>query len=175
MKITKIILVFVLIAALAAPLFLAGCGTEGGNETAAQTDGAVPDTGKSADSTGAADSSADSSADSVTDTAEPGTPYTNPLEGTETIPEPEIKVENDDGGMTMREYKFFKTRLFEAKDGTKYNWFQFYNACVTGKIRLDDAEVLSFAEECFDFFEDNEFAQRDNAETLVNAAKGLIG
>lgn len=175
MKITKLLLVFVLIAALAAPLFLSGCGTEGGNETAAQSDSAAPDTEKSADSTGAADSTANSAADSSTDTAEPEAPYTNPLAGTETIPEPEIKVENDDGGMTMREYKFFKTHLFEAKDGTKYNWFQFYNACVTGKIRLDDAEVLSFAEECFDFFEDNEFAQRDNAETLVNAAKGLIG
>ena len=175
MKITKILLVFVLIAALAAPLFLSGCGTESGNETAAQSDGAAPDTEKSADSTGAADSTANSAADSSTDTAEPEAPYTNPLAGTETIPEPEIKVENNDGGMTMREYKFFKTHLFEAKDGTKYNWFQFYNACVTGKIRLDDAEVLSFAEECFDFFEDNEFAQRDNAETLVNAAKGLIG
>ena len=95
-----------------------------------------------------------------------------------------IKVENVSkkyklgqiGGMTLREYKFYKTHLFEAKDGTQYNWFQFYNACVTGKIRLDDTEVLSFADECFEFFDDNDIpVQRDNAETLVNAAKGLIG
>ena len=171
-KITYIV-VFALIAVLTTAL-LAGCGTE--DEKPADDTGASTDV-QSAENTPSdvtADvPSTDAPSDSISDTE--STAYANPLEGYETLSE-DYSVANDENGVSMREYKFYRTHQFDKGDGTTYSWFQFYNACVTGELKLNDPAVIEYAEDCYDFFEDNEVPRElEHAKTLLDAAKGLAG
>ena len=206
MKITKILIISVLVLALAAPLFLAGCGSDAGTETsgAAGTEAntvstdSTPADSISADSTSADSTSADiTSADSTsadtaatTDapdvTAEPVSTdenteevplddsYVNPLEGLEMLSE-DTSVANDDNGITLREFKFYRNHQFE-KNGVTYHWFSFYNACVKGELRLSDPDVVNYARECYEFFEENDVEREiAHAKTLIDAAEKLAG
>ena len=165
MKLTKIILIFVLTAALAAPLFLAGCGSD-----EADADSAAP-SDKTADTTGVTWDTADAP-DTTAQTTDPD--YDNPLEGLETISE-DTSVSNDPYGISLRELKFYKNQKFE-KDGATYYWLEFYNACVRGELKLTDPDVVTYAEECLEFFEENDIDREvTHAKTLLDAAKGLAG
>ena len=176
MKHTKLFLTVILVLALSASLFLAGCGSDSGSESAAgitDEQSAAPDTTGTPSQT--APDTAEQSSEAPSDSTTEETPYVNPLEGYAELPE-DISVSNEEGGISMREHRFYKTSVYEKEDGTAYNWFQFYNACVRGELRLDDPAVLDYAEMCLEFFTEYDVpAQQPNAETLINAAKGLIG
>ncbi len=169
MKLTKIIIILVLIAALAAPLFLAGCGSdEADAQTAAPSD-------KTSDTTGVSWDTADAP-DTAEQTTEQTTAsdYVNPLEGLETISE-DTSVTNDDSGISLRELKFYRNQQFE-KNGVTYHWFSFYNACIRGELKLTDPDVVTYVEECYEFFEENNVAKEIvHAKTLLDAAAQLAG
>ena len=102
-------------------------------------------------------------------------PYVNPLKGYEKIPVMDIKKELNDGKLDLREYKFLKTNLFTSGDKT-YDWFAFYNACVSGEIKLTDPEAASYASDSFDTFEEFGLTGfKEQANTILDAVKGLAG
>ncbi len=173
MKKTALIIIFALVAALTASL-LAGCGADnkdGNADTDAKTEAQSAENAP-ADTDKSPDTDAPAQSDAQTDG---GATYVNPLEGYETLSE-DYSVANDENGVSMREYKFYRTHQFDKGDGTTYSWFQFYNACVTGELRLNDQAVVEYAEDCYDFFEDNEVQRElEHAKTLLDAAKGLAG
>ena len=77
------------------------------------------------------------------------------------------------GKFTTKSYKYIKSNLFKSSTtGFKYNWYEFYNACVTGVLDITDAECLSYAEECLAFFSENELPdEAGQATALIGAAK----
>ncbi len=77
------------------------------------------------------------------------------------------------GKFTTKSYKYIKSNLFKSSTtGFKYNWYEFYNACVTGVLDITDAECLSYAEECLAFFNENELPdEAAQATALIGAAK----
>ena len=169
MKTTKFLLIFALVAALSASLFLAGCGSD--SKDAPSADTAVQSTAAGTDSASSGTTSDSGSAAPQTEDA-PDVPYVNPLEGKETVSEEFAVGEN----LSLRQYKLLKSMLFEDKGGKSYNWYEFYNACIRGEIKLTDTDAVTYAGDSFEFFEEfgmeNEMAQ---AQTVVDAAKGLAG
>ena len=158
----------IIIVSLAVSL-LASCG-----EDAKGTDSAA-----SSGDTAASDvSTSESAADTAEDTqdADTGDSYVNPLEGLETVAEDLSDAEDDEGGISMREYKYLKTVVYTGEDGSEYNWLQFYNACVKGELKLADPAVAEYARACLEDFEAMEFsAIAEQAKTIVDAAAGLNG
>ncbi len=148
---------------------LAFCSCGGSDAKKTKPDN-VPDTSVVTGGTAAdtSERSADGS-DAVSETEDDG--YVNPLEGAETVSE-EIEL-NEEEGMSMAEYRLLKKSYFTAGD-KKYTWFEFYNACVTGELKLTDPNVADFINECNDVFVENEFkTEADQAAVLVEALKGL--
>ncbi len=169
-KITLRILCAVLITALSASaLLLSGCSGDGEAETSADVP-ATPSTEEITDTAEPAPVSTD------TEAAKDGSekPGGNPLEGLETVSE-DLKVSYEEGGMTLREYKLFKTFLFDAEDGTQYNWLQFYNACIKGELDPSDPNVLEYAKNCLEYFEEygSDPSRIAQAQSVIDAAKGL--
>ena len=74
---------------------------------------------------------------------------------------------------TTKSYKFIKNNLFTSPDdGSKYNWYEFYNACVRGVLDASSEECRAFIEKCLPYFE--EFGLEDEisqANALAEAAK----
>ena len=73
---------------------------------------------------------------------------------------------------TTKSYKFIKNNLFKSNDGVSYNWYEIFNACVTGELNVKDEDCQSYAAECLEYFE--EFGLEDEAAqatTLIEAAK----
>ena len=73
---------------------------------------------------------------------------------------------------TTKSYKFIKNNPFKTEDGYSYNWYEFFNACVTGELNVKDEACQKYAAECLGYFE--EFGLDDEASqatTLIEAAK----
>ena len=152
-----------IITALAAALILSSCGASG--DKSAETDAAATET-EAATDTGTETDAVDTDQPETADDS-----YVNPLEGAETVSE-EFEM-NEENGMSMTEYKFLK-RAFFSKGDKDYNWFQFYNACVRGELKLTDAEVADYIKDCSELFAENEFeTEAAQAESLHEALKGL--
>ncbi len=167
MKTAKILISFILILTVAFSALLSGCGAKD------------DDADKQADGTAANISAvpADSvpATDAPSDTAETEAPYVNPVEGLETVGE-DLKVALDESGLSMREYKLLKANLYTDAAGKEYNWFEFYNACIRGELKLTDPAVVEFAQSLIEDFENQDLPlEKEQAETLINAAKGLNG
>ena len=167
---TKIISLLI-ITALAAALILSSCGSRP-EDRSAETDPAATETEAPVETEAATDT--EKEAETSGETEQPETAddnYVNPLEGAETVSE-EFEM-TEENGMSMEEYKFLK-RAFFSKGDKDYNWFEFYNACVSGELRLTDVEVADYIKDCSELFAENDFeSEAAQAEILLEALKGL--
>lgn len=161
-KITSLLLTLLLVLSVAC---LASCESAAPAEGGTETESAAP-TDTEDEKT---ETESESEAESETET-EPA-PVADGL-ALDTVSE-EFDSTMIGGKFTTKSYKYIKSNLFKSSTtGFKYNWYEFYNACVTGVLDITDAECLSYAEECLAFFNENELPdEAAQATALIGAAK----
>ena len=191
MKTVRIILCMLLtVAVVSAALLLASCGSEPekaadaaeSSEATEDADITGADDAQSSSETGAETEAATAGSETETEATpagseaetEPGAtgePYENPLEGFETVSE-ELEID-EENGMSMAEYRLLKRMLFTTGE-KEYTWFEFYNACVSGELRLTDPDVAEYLNECSGIFAENGFEnEAAQANAILEAMKGL--
>ena len=167
MKITKLLALILVSAIILASALLASCegktaDTESASDTAEATGTVGSDTG----------TDVETETETETETEKETEKANFDALSLETVSE-EFDSSMIGEKFTTKSYKFIKNNLFKSKtNGFSYNWYEFYNACVTGVLDVKSEESLAFIEKCLPYFE--EFGLEDEisqARALAEAAK----
>ena len=167
MKITKLLALALAALMIIASLFLASCegktaDTESGSDTAEATKPVESET----------ETESETAIETESETEKETEKRDYDALSLETVSE-EFDSSMIGEKFTTKSYKFIKNNLLKSKtNGFSYNWYEFYNACVTGVLDVKSEESLAFIEKCLPYFE--EFGLEDEisqARALAEAAK----